>query len=72
MPPKKKAQKANGFMVFMLDMKPRLEADGHKFPRGLLDVHPVCSPLWNVWLIFFISSKISISRLFNFYYVCRT
>jgi hypothetical protein len=35
-------------MVFMKSMKPQLEAKGHKFPRGLTDVIPVCSPLWNV------------------------
>ncbi|XP_046647608.1 protein maelstrom homolog isoform X1 [Daphnia pulicaria] len=47
MPPKKKTQKANGFMMFMIEMRPRLESDGHKFPGGLMDVHPVCTPLWN-------------------------
>ncbi|EFX62966.1 hypothetical protein DAPPUDRAFT_336128, partial [Daphnia pulex] len=31
----------------MKSMKPQLEAKGHKFPRGLTDVIPVCSPLWN-------------------------
>lgn len=47
MPPKRKQQKANGFMMFMIEMRPRLEADGHTFPNGLMDVHPVCTPLWN-------------------------
>ena len=37
-----------GFMLFMIDMRPRLEADGHRFPAGLMDVHPVATPLWNV------------------------
>lgn len=35
-------------MVFMKSMKPQLEAKGHRFPRGFLDVISVCSPLWNV------------------------
>ncbi|XP_032783335.1 protein maelstrom homolog [Daphnia magna] len=47
MPPKKKQKKENGFMVFMKSMKPQLEAKGHRFPRGFLDVISVCSPLWN-------------------------
>ena len=51
MPPKRKTQKANGFMMFMIEMRPRLEADGHNFPGGLMDVHPVCTPLWNVRLL---------------------
>lgn len=38
-------------MMFMIEMRPRLEADGHNFPGGLMDVHPVCTPLWNVRLL---------------------
>jgi hypothetical protein len=48
MPPKKKQKKDNGYMVFMKYMKPQLESQGHRFPRGLSDVIPVCNPLWNV------------------------
>ena len=54
MPPKKKQKKDNGYMVFMKYMKPQLESQGHRFPRGLSDVIPVCNPLWNVRLFCFI------------------
>lgn len=66
MPPKK--QKPNGFMIFMMDMKPRLESDGHSFPRGYLDVHPVCSPLWKVCYDFLVE-KYTVLYCINHYLI---
>ncbi len=48
MPPKKKTQEENENLMFITEMKPSLESDGHKFHGCLMDVNPVCTPLWKV------------------------